>query len=164
MSESLEFNINGLEELLDALLYEGYAYKDFTDISDDEIEAAYALAYNYLQYGKFDKSEKLFQFLCKLDHYQARFFMGLGLSRQMQKKFAEAIDSYGVAGVLGMDDPMPAFRSAECYMLLGDHELAMSGAFSAQQRSKGKEEYEKIYTQATHLLEYLETLDVGTEG
>lgn len=51
-------------------------------LSEDTLEQLYALGFNQYQAGKWDDAQKIFQALCMLDHYDARYFLGLGACRQ----------------------------------------------------------------------------------
>lgn len=66
------------EELL-SFLEEGGTLKMLHDVSADTIEHIYAVGYNFFQSGKIEQAAKVFQLLSMLDHYQARFFIGLVL-------------------------------------------------------------------------------------
>src|SRR5262245_38989619 len=98
---------------------EYYVLRDFTEITEQEADAMYAVAYGLFDQGHYQRTERLFEFLCTLDHFDARFWMGLGASRQMLGKFDRAVAAYGMAGLHDMGNPVPPMRAAECLAALG---------------------------------------------
>lgn len=50
------------------------------DVSTDTLEQLYTLGFNQYHAGKHDEAHKIFQALCVLDHYEARFFWDWGLA------------------------------------------------------------------------------------
>lgn len=147
-NDNLELDLKGLEQLTEAVLTGGYTLKDFTEISDDEADAAYAVAYNLFNQGQYHKAEKLFEFLCQLDHYEGRFWIGLGSCRQMLKHYESAVKAYSMAGIHDMENPVPALRAAECYLALGQLEEAESGASAALLWASDKAEHQALKARA----------------
>lgn len=96
------------EELL-SFLEEGGTLKMLHDVSADTIEHIYAVGYNFFQSGKIEQAAKVFQLLSMLDHYQARFFIGLGAARQELGEYLQAIDAYSYAALVDINDPRPPF-------------------------------------------------------
>ncbi|MGU3844015.1 SycD/LcrH family type III secretion system chaperone VcrH, partial [Vibrio diabolicus] len=94
------------EELL-SFLEEGGTLKMLHDVSQDTIEHIYAVGYNFFQSGKIEQAAKVFQLLSMLDHYQARFFIGLGAARQELGEYLQAIDAYSYAALVDVNDPRP---------------------------------------------------------
>jgi type III secretion system low calcium response chaperone LcrH/SycD len=151
-----EIDEAGLELIVNAITSEGYAYRDFTSISDEELEAAYAQAYQLLNQERHDEAEKLFEMLCQLDHYQARFWIGLGACRQMRKGYEPATKAYAMAGSLDVENPIPALRAAECFLALGNLEAAESGLLAARHWAGAKPEFEGVRQRAIALTEALD--------
>ncbi len=140
------------EEML-AFFDEGGTLKMLHDISDDTIEHIYSVGYNFFQSGKLEDASKIFQLLAMFDHYQARFFIGLGATRQELGEYLQAIDAYSYAALVDINDPRPPFYSAKCHVELDQLAEAESGFYSAKEMSAGKSEYENIHQQADIMLE-----------
>jgi len=150
---SPEVDWGAVEALDKAINEEGYILKDFTKITDDEMEALYAVALQEIDAGKFDDAEHRFLLLCRLDHYNGKYWLGLGVCRQMVKRYKDAIAAYSLAGVHDMENPVPGLRAAECYLAIGDLENAMSGAKAAIHWSEDKPEHAAFAARAEALLE-----------
>ncbi|EHH1240834.1 SycD/LcrH family type III secretion system chaperone VcrH [Vibrio parahaemolyticus] len=140
------------EELL-SFLEEGGTLKMLHDVSEDTIEHIYAVGYNFFQSGKIEQAAKVFQLLSMLDHYQARFFIGLGAARQELGEYLQAIDAYSYAALVDINDPRPPFHSAECHLKLEQLTEAESGFYSAKEMSAGKSQYADLHQRAGIMLE-----------
>ncbi|HHF3023566.1 TPA: SycD/LcrH family type III secretion system chaperone VcrH [Vibrio diabolicus] len=140
------------EELL-SFLEEGGTLKMLHDVSQDTIEHIYAVGYNFFQSGKIEQAAKVFQLLSMLDHYQARFFIGLGAARQELGEYLQAIDAYSYAALVDVNDPRPPFHSAECHLKLEQLTEAESGFYSAKEMSAGKSQYADLHGRAGIMLE-----------
>ena len=148
-----QFDLNGIEEIVEAIMTEGYVLQDFTTITQEETEALYATAYNLINQAQYAKAEKCFEMLCQLDHYQGRFWMGLGACRQMLKNYETAVAAYANAGIHDMENPMPGLRAAECYLVLNKLEEAKSGASAAVHWAGDKPEHRAVKNRAEMILE-----------
>ncbi|EGQ9351328.1 TPA: CesD/SycD/LcrH family type III secretion system chaperone [Vibrio parahaemolyticus] len=140
------------EELL-SFLEQGGSLKMLHDVSADTIEHIYAVGYNFFQSGKIEQAAKVFQLLSMLDHYQARFFIGLGAARQELGEYLQAIDAYSYAALVDINDPRPPFHSAECHLKLEQLTEAESGFYSAKEMSAGKSQYADLHQRAGIMLE-----------
>ncbi|MBS9884819.1 SycD/LcrH family type III secretion system chaperone VcrH [Vibrio alginolyticus] len=140
------------EELL-SFLEEGGTLKMLHDVSQDTIEHIYAVGYNFFQSGKIEQAAKVFQLLSMLDHYQVRFFIGLGAARQELGEYLQAIDAYSYAALVDVNDPRPPFHSAECHLKLEQLTEAESGFYSAKEMSAGKSQYADLHERAGIMLE-----------
>lgn len=140
------------DELL-SFLEDGGTLKMLHDVSADTIEHIYAVGFNFFQSGKVEQAAKVFQLLSMLDHYQARFFIGLGAARQELGEYLQAIDAYSYAALVDINDPRPPFHSAECHLKLENLTEAESGFYSAKEMSAGKSEYADLHQRADIMLE-----------
>jgi type III secretion system low calcium response chaperone LcrH/SycD len=148
----VNLDLSGLEEMVDALMTGGYTFKDFADISDEEMEAVYATAFNLVNQNKYDKAEAIFAFLCHLEPYDGRFWLGLGVCRQMLKKYEEATKAYAMAGIHDMENPVPPLRAAECFLAMGKLEDAEMGISATLHWAGDKTEYQELKNRAEVLM------------
>lgn len=105
---------------------DGATIKELKGITNDEMEAVYSLAFNYYRTGRYDEAEKLFNFLALFDHLNAKFWIGVGAVRQVKKDFAGAVQAYGYASFLDLENPKPQLHAAECFLAMGDKRNAAS--------------------------------------
>jgi type III secretion system low calcium response chaperone LcrH/SycD len=106
-------------------LTDGATLGDVFNITKDNLEAGYGLAYTLYNSGNFKDAGTLFSSLCLYDHTCARFWMGLAGCRQAEGDLSGAIDAYAFAAYYSaLGDPAPAVHGALCYLKLGDRENA----------------------------------------
>ena len=111
---------------VEALIKENATLKQLKGVSNEELEAVYALAFGYYRTGKYDEALKLFQFLVLFDHLNAKYWMGLGAAQQVLKDYQNAVVSYGYCSFLKLDNPKPQLHAAECFLAMGDKRNAAS--------------------------------------
>lgn len=111
--------------IMDGFLNKGVALQNLQQISDESMEELYRIGYNLYNGGRPQDAESMFQYLCILNHWQKKYWMGLAAARQVQKKYSEAIDAYSMAGLLEITDPNVPFQAAICHLSLGNVEIAI---------------------------------------
>ena len=108
------------QQALEAFLRDGGTLAMLRGLSEDTLEQLYALGFNQYQAGKWDDAQKIFQALCMLDHYDARYFLGLGACRQSLGLYEQALQSYSYGALMDINEPRFPFHAAECHLQLGD--------------------------------------------
>lgn len=104
--------------MLDAV-GDGMRLCDLRGIPDHVMNGIHVYAYDFYQQGRLDEAEAFFRFLCLYDFYNADYAMGLAAVFQLQERFRQAIDMYGVVMRLRSDDPSPVFHAGQCFLKLG---------------------------------------------
>ena len=102
----------------------GGSLAEASNISEEAQEAIYELAYLKYNNGLYEKSARLFQFLCLYNQWNPRFFTGLGACQQMVSLYGEAIDTYLYAISLDANDPHPMIYVGDCYVALEQYQKA----------------------------------------
>ncbi len=69
-----------IEEIANRFLTQGATFKELKGISDEELEAIYAVGHNLFTTGRYEDAEDAFRLLCFLDHLNKKFWLGLGLA------------------------------------------------------------------------------------
>jgi type III secretion system low calcium response chaperone LcrH/SycD len=117
------------EDALAALMLDavgdGVRLRDLHGIPAHVMDGIHGYAYDFYQQGRLDEAEAFFRFLCLYDFYNADYATGLAAVFQLQERFRQAIDMYGVAMRLGSDDPAPVFYAGQCFLKLGIPEDAI---------------------------------------
>jgi type III secretion system low calcium response chaperone LcrH/SycD len=116
----------------------GGTMKDIRGLSAEEVETVYSIGFNLYNQGKYEQAEPMFQFACFYSHLQPRYWMALGNCRQMTKKYAPAIDAYGLAYLFDTEDPWPPIQTAICYLAMKNKELAGDALTLADKAIAGK--------------------------
>jgi type III secretion system low calcium response chaperone LcrH/SycD len=151
-----DFDADGAAAMARAVAYEGYTFKDFAGLTDEEMEAAYALAFNLASQGQLVEAEQMFAWLCGLDQYQPKYFLGLGVCRQQLKNTGKALEAFAMAGLLDASDPVPAVRAAECQLALGRLDEARDALDAARHWAGDRPEHQAVRARAAELDAYLE--------
>lgn len=141
------------EQAVEAFLQEGGTLAMLNEVSSDTLEQLYTLGFNQYHAGKYEEAHKIFQALCVLDHYEARFFLGLGACRQALGQFQLAIDSYSYGAMMDLQEPRYPFHAAECLLQMGELEGAESGFHSAQLLAAAKPELAELAARTGIMLE-----------
>ena len=137
-------------------LLAGASYKDVAGLGDGELEVLYGIAYGEFEQGKFAEAERTFGVLSFFDHKDDRFWLGLGASRQRQKKLPEAVAAYSMAAGMGSSNPLLPLSAAECYLALGLRAEALDALEAAIEWADNAEQPDRIVTRVAALLESLE--------
>ncbi|MBB5037710.1 SycD/LcrH family type III secretion system chaperone [Prosthecobacter dejongeii] len=139
----------------------GRTYQDFTNLTPQSMEVIYMVGYNQYNAGKYDEAERIFQLLSILNHFDRRFWTGLGACREQQKKYEEAIKAYGFLTMLDMEDPQPPLLMAKCYIAQGKVSDAEGALHACTYIARKKPAHAAILEQAENLLELLEKSDAA---
>lgn len=153
--EAKQYEGEELEDMLIEFFGKGGTFKDMKDLSDDAMEAIYSVAYNLYQGGKYEEAQKVFQFLCFYDHFNRKYYMGLGACQQMQKQYDNAIEIFSFATVLDSDDPRPMICIGDCHLAKGDKEKARMSYETSIEWAGEQSEYEEDITRAKSMLDHL---------
>lgn len=112
---------------------DGATLRAMRGISDEEMEAIYAMGVNFYKAGNYEDAEKVFKFLTMYDHMSSRYWTAMGSLRQAQRKFAEAVEAYKFASFLDLENPKPMYYAAECMVALGQKTEALSALAALEQ-------------------------------
>lgn len=153
--EKLNQNDEQVEEMLTEFFGKGGTFKDLKNMSDDAMEAIYSVAYNLYQGGKYEEAQKVFQFLCFYDHFNRKYFMGLGACQQMMKEYENAIEIFSFATILDSDDPRPMLYIGDCHLAMGSKDEAQAAYETAIEWAGAKEEFAEDKERAHSMLENL---------
>ena len=147
---------DGVDDQVFDFFSKGGTFKDLKNMSEDAMEAIYSVAYSLYQSGKYDESLKIFQFLCFYDHFNKKYFMGLGACQQMLKNYESALEIFTFATVLDSEDPRPMVYLGDCHLALGDKEKARHSYETAIEWAGDNSEYSQEKQRAENMLENIE--------
>ncbi len=151
-------------EQMKAFLDKGGVLHELLDVSADELESIYSVAYNLYQSNRLDDAEKLFQLLVTYNHYEIKYYLGLGGCRQGKEMYKEAADTYSMAVLFDVEDPRLPFHAGECHLALGDLESAESGFYAAAMRAGERAEYQALKAKAEGLLKLVQSKRTDQEA
>ena len=159
-----QFSVDEMVQMTTDFAENGLTMAELKNISREELEAVYNISYNAYNSGRYERSEKTFQFLCYFDHLVKKNWMGLGASRQMRKDYANAVDAYTFAYLLDDKDPLPPLHAADCHIALGNRDAALSGLNTAIDLAGNEDQHAAVRARAEALLELLNQPEHGGEG
>lgn len=131
------------------------AMRDIQGLSDDEIESMYALGFSQFQAGRFEEAEKIFAFVCTMEHRERKYWMALGAARFNRQQYETAVMAYSMAAIMAPGDPEPPLQAADSLMKLGDAERARSALELAIENAGAEPAHAKIRAKAEALLELI---------
>ncbi len=143
------------EGMLTEFFSQGGTFKELKNLSDSTMESVYSAAYNLYQSGKYEEAIKVFQFLCFYDHYNAKYYVGLGACRFMQKEYANAIEFFSFAATMNTDDPRPMLYMGDCYLAQGDDAGAKVAYEAAAEWAGDQKEFAEEKKRAKNMLSNL---------
>ena len=152
-----------LQDVASRFLEEGQTFKELHGLADEELEAVYAVAHNFVTNGKFRQAESLFRFLCFYDHLNRNYWMGLGVCRKGMGNFEAAVHAFGLAGILDLHDPRAALQSAECHLRLGHTDEAVSALNAALASGAEHEKFQPIREKAALMLSAVQSGESNLE-
>jgi type III secretion system low calcium response chaperone LcrH/SycD len=106
------------------------------NVSDQQTEAIYLLAFELYQKGEYAKATTLFSGLVLARKNEFKFWLGLGASHQMLKNYNKALNAYNIAQKIKPKNPMPFFHTAECLWSQKDSKNAIAFLGKAEKRAQ----------------------------
>lgn len=100
-------------------LAEGGTLGRLTGRSADELEAIYAQAHGQYGQGRYDEAARLFACVVFHNHLEPRYLYAYAACLQALRRFAEALQYYGMVFVIEPDNPVLKFHVAECMVGMG---------------------------------------------
>ena len=129
----MEISKEKIEEAAKKIAGDMATVRELKGITDAEMEAVYSLGFNFYQTGNMENAEKDFKFLVLFDHFEPKYWIGLGAVLQVKKAFDGAITAYAYASFLDIHNPKPQYHAAECYLAKGDRANAASALAALEQ-------------------------------
>ncbi len=98
----------------------GVGIGDLVGVGEKERAQFYAFGNMLYEGGRYAEAMDVFSYLVRLQPREQRYLKSLGMARQMAKFYSEAVDAYGAAALLDIEDPEPSIYAAECLLHLGE--------------------------------------------
>lgn len=111
-----------------------------------DLELLYASGYSFYEQGSYEKAQDVFTGLIFHDPFQERFWKGLASSKQMDRKYKEALHAWGIFAILSDHSPEGHFHAAECLLSIGERKQARTALQLAQKKlQKNSDLSEKLH-------------------
>ena len=109
---------NNLSEQALELISNGVSLGSIFDYSDNEYEAMYALGHSHYSQQRYLDAAKCFGFLVTNNTTEPRFVSAFASSLQMLKQYRDAVQYHCLASIMDLENPLPTFHTAECFIAL----------------------------------------------
>lgn len=130
----------------------GQTLQEIIGYSDETMEGFYQIANKLYAEAKHEEAKDAFLFLTTMNPNIYAFWIGLGMSFQMIEEYEEAILAYEYACKLENSLAFPWFHAANCFMLIGNKDLAKSYYLTAKELAQDKAESKEVFTRAENAL------------
>ncbi len=134
---------------------QGGTWQQLLNYDDNLLRSQYQKAYDLYQKADYKNAAALFSYLTVLNPYESNFWMGLGISKQSDRLYEEAIVSYTTAEAMNPENPIPHLHMAQCFYGLNLREQAVSHLQQAIQIAGDRPEFADIRLKASTILENL---------
>ena len=96
----MEINKEMIEEAAKKIAGDMTTVRELKGITDAEMEAVYSLGFNFYRTGNIENAEKVFKFLVLFDHFNPKYWIGMGAVLQVKKQYQGAITAYAYGPTL----------------------------------------------------------------
>ncbi len=141
--------------LVKEALKTGKSPQAILEFSSGEMALLYKCARQLFTEGKYSDATDAFLFLSTLNDTCQEYWLGLGMSLQMEKHYEAAVDAYEIAATCDIESPIAYFYLAKCLFALNDRESAMEALAIAIEYAGDQEEFQELKHQAESALDIL---------
>ncbi|MGF6401556.1 secretion system chaperone SscA [Pseudomonas frederiksbergensis] len=139
-------------EVLQCFFARGGSIRMLADIQQDDIDGLYAYATQLFNADDIQAARNLYTLLVRIDHWNFECWLALGLCNQRLGLHEEAVNSFGRAGMINVDDPRSAYFAGISHSLLGQIECARKAFNAAIRWCNQQPKYEAIQHSAAQML------------
>lgn len=129
-------------------LASGKSAQEILGFADATMDKFYMAAFSLFEHKRYTEAANAFLFLVTLNPYHYDYWLGLGAATQRCGDYEAAIDSYEMAAICHLENPIPYFHLAKCLFAMHDRESALQAIDLAIEYSEGSTIYEDVYRQA----------------
>lgn len=134
---------------------QGGTWQELLGFDFNTMAIQYKAAYELYQASDFKKAAAAFSYLTTVNPYEFTYWMGLGVSKQSDRAFEEAIVAFSVAEAILPSTPLPHLHLAQCYYAIQQKEKAISHLQQAIEVAGEYPEHQEIKQKAYVLLKNL---------
>ncbi|MEE2960251.1 MAG: hypothetical protein VYA34_05855 [Myxococcota bacterium] len=113
-----------LDQLNSAFMDGRITMQEIADLSDEELDAGYRVACNYVELKKYQAAMMVCAYLLLLKPDEARYYQLVGICYQRLKLYPLAVGYYDIARKLDPNDAMTHAYKAECLMYQNRNDAA----------------------------------------
>lgn len=128
---------------------EGKTFQEILGYTQESMERFYGAAYQLFQKQEYQKAADAFVFLTTLNPYVHNYWLGLGMSEQLNGSYQGGLLAYAMAILTDAENPLPHYHSGNCYRGLSDDMNAFQSYELTIRFCGDKPEYSVLKEQAT---------------
>lgn len=118
-------------QLIQQQIREGKTFQQIIGYNDQHMDQFYEGAYNLFHMQEYEKAADAFVFLTTLNPYVHNYWLGLGMSEQLNEHYHSAMLAYSMAVLTDVNNPLPQYHTAKCYLALDEKSNAINCLESA---------------------------------
>jgi type III secretion system low calcium response chaperone LcrH/SycD len=130
--------------------------KEKLGITDGQMEAMYAVAFNQFQKAAYDDAIQSFSLLCLLNPLEYKYMFGFASSFYKKGSYELASLYYVIASKLDTGDPSPFLHAAECMLAINDTKGANEALALTLSRIGDSPQYAPLRKRVESMLERIE--------
>lgn len=115
-----KFDAVNIKAFLHSIVKEAGTLFQHYKLTSDQMEGMYNIGYQSFQQGNFKKAIRTFRILFLLNPLETKYLFSLGLSLERNKQYFEAATAYLTHVCLDEQNPIPTFRTAICFLEIGE--------------------------------------------
>lgn len=135
-------------EVLEHFLQRGGSLRMLADVEQTDLNTLYQYALQLMACCDHEGAKRLFYLLMRIDQWNYDYFFSLGICCQQLHEHEEAIFCLGRAGVIKVDNPLPAYHAGLSYLALGNRDYAEKSFNASLRWCKGHPESSDIAASA----------------
>jgi len=135
-------------EVLEHFLQRGGSLRMLNDVEQTELNVLYQYALKLMACRDHEGAKRLFYLLMRIDHWNYDYCFSLGICCQQLHEHEEAIYCLARAGMIKVDNPLPAYHAGLSYLALGNKEYATKSFNASLRWCQGHPENDDIAVSA----------------
>lgn len=133
----------------------GGTWQSLLGYDESVMRAQYKKAYDLFQEAQYKDAAAAFSYLTVLNPYEYSYWMGLGIAKQSDRLYEEALIGYVAAEALDPDNPLPHLHQAQCFHALQLTDQAIEHLKLTIETARDQAEYAEVVSKAETILKYL---------
>lgn len=142
-------------EYLPNQLAEGKSFQEILGFNSQTMDKFYGAAHNLFQQQKYEEAADAFVFLTTLNPRVHNYWLGLGMSHQLNQEYDNALLAYSMATLTDAENPLPHYHSAACYHEISDTRNALMSLELAIHCAGDNESHQGLRSKAEEALQRL---------
>jgi type III secretion system low calcium response chaperone LcrH/SycD len=143
-------------EVIRRQVKEGKTFQEIIGYSQEAMEKFYTSAHQLFLKEEYQKSADAFVFLTTLNPYVHNYWLGLGMSEQLNENYQGALLAYAMAILTDIENPITHYHSGNCYHALNDIANALQSFEMTIRCASDNPLYENVKERATRAKEQLQ--------